>query len=375
MFVLKNERGAQMKRVLILLFTLTLVVGMVFAVGAADYKIGIMTGTVSQGEEEFMAAKDMIAKYGADVIIHRTYPDKFMDEQETTITQIVSIAADPAVKAIVICQAVPGTSAAIERVKEFRPDMFFVAGIPHEDPIMISEKADIVLETDNLKRGETIIKLAQKMGAEKFLHYSFPRHMSYELLSRRRDIFKETSEKLGMEFIEATAPDPTGDAGVPGAQQFILEDVPRQVAKHGENTAFFSTNCSMQEPLIRKVLDEGAIYAEQCCPSPYHAIPGALGIEIPADKAGNVEYLLNEVRAKVAAKGGTGRIATWKIPANMAILRAGTEYAVLVAEGKVDGYDFDTMYQVLSEVAGDIELSTYEDADNFLMFVAESIVF
>lgn len=364
-----------MKRVLILLFTLTLVVGMVFAVGAADYKIGIMTGTVSQGEEEFMAAKDMIAKYGADVIIHRTYPDKFMDEQETTITQIVSIAADPAVKAIVICQAVPGTSAAIERVKEFRPDMFFVAGIPHEDPIMIAEKADIVLETDNLKRGETIIKLAQKMGAEKFLHYSFPRHMSYELLSRRRDIFKETSEKLGMEFIEATAPDPTGDAGVPGAQQFILEDVPRQVAKHGENTAFFSTNCSMQEPLIRKVLDEGAIYAEQCCPSPYHAIPGALGIEIPADKAGNVEYLLDEVKAKVAAKGGTGRIATWKIPANMAILRAGTEYAVLVAEGKVDGYDFDTMYQVLSEVAGNIELSTYEDADNFLMFVAESIVF
>ncbi|MFW5856223.1 MAG: DUF3798 domain-containing protein, partial [Bacillota bacterium] len=235
-----------MKKFMVIIFTLSLVLGLAAAVGAADYKIGIMTGTVSQGEEEFMAAQDMIDKYGDDVITHRTYPDKFMDEQETTITQIVSMASDPEVKVIVICQAVPGTSAAIERVKEFRPDMFFIAGVPHEDPLMIADKADIVLETDNLKRGETIVELAHKMGAEKFLHYSFPRHMSYELLSRRRDIFKETCEELGMEFIEATAPDPTGDAGIPGTQQYILEDVPRQVEKHGKNVAFFSTNCSMQ---------------------------------------------------------------------------------------------------------------------------------
>ncbi|MFW6409661.1 MAG: DUF3798 domain-containing protein [Halanaerobiales bacterium] len=364
-----------MKKFMVIIFTLSLVLGLAAAVGAADYKIGIMTGTVSQGEEEFMAAQDMIDKYGDDVITHRTYPDKFMDEQETTITQIVSMASDPEVKVIVICQAVPGTSAAIERVKEFRPDMFFIAGVPHEDPLMIADKADIVLETDNLKRGETIVKLAHKMGAEKFLHYSFPRHMSYELLSRRRDIFKETCEELGMEFIEATAPDPTGDAGIPGTQQYILEDVPRQVEKHGKNVAFFSTNCSMQEPLIRKTLDEGAIYPEQCCPSPYHAMPGALGIEIPSDRAGDVEYLLNEIREKVGEKDGNGRVATWKVPANMAMVRSATEYAVRYAEGEVNGYDFDVMYDVLKEVAGNVELNKYEEADNFLMFVAESEIF
>ena len=364
-----------MKKIFVLLFVMTLLVGIGLTAEAVDYKIGIMTGTVSQGEEEFMAAQDMIDKYGEDVIIHRTYPDKFMDEQETTITQIVSMASDPKVKVMVICQAVPGTSAAIERVKEFRPDIFFIAGVPHEDPLMISDKADIVLETDNLKRGETIVKLAQKMGAKKFLHYSFPRHMSYELLSRRRDIFKETCKELGMEFIEATAPDPTGDAGIPGTQQFVLEDVPRQVEKHGKDTAFFATNCAMQEPLIRKTLDEGAIYAEQCCPSPYHAMPGALGIEIPSDKAGNVDFLLEEIKSKVADKNGTGRVATWKVPANMAMVRAGTEYAIKVAAGEVDGYDFDTMYEVMREVAGNIELRPYDEAENFLMFVAESVIF
>ena len=41
------------------------------------------------------------------MIKHVTYPDNFMQEQETTIAQIVQLAADKDVKAIVICQAVP----------------------------------------------------------------------------------------------------------------------------------------------------------------------------------------------------------------------------------------------------------------------------
>ncbi|MFW5855797.1 MAG: DUF3798 domain-containing protein, partial [Bacillota bacterium] len=128
-------------------------------------------------------------------------------------------------------------------------------------------------------------------------------------------------------------------------------------------------------PLIRKTLDEGAIYPEQCCPSPYHAMPGALGIEIPSDRAGDVEYLLNEIREKVGEKDGNGRVATWKVPANMAMVRSATEYAVRYAEGEVNGYDFDVMYDVLKEVAGNVELNKYEEADNFLMFVAESEIF
>ncbi|HHX08448.1 MAG TPA: DUF3798 domain-containing protein, partial [Chloroflexi bacterium] len=52
------------------------------------YKIGIMTGTVSQGEEEYQEAMNQIAKYG-DLIVHATYPDNFSTETETTISQVV----------------------------------------------------------------------------------------------------------------------------------------------------------------------------------------------------------------------------------------------------------------------------------------------
>src|ERR671912_193024 len=45
-----------------------------------DFKIGLMTGTVSQGEDEFRAGQMIVAKYGADHVKHVTYPDNFMQE-------------------------------------------------------------------------------------------------------------------------------------------------------------------------------------------------------------------------------------------------------------------------------------------------------
>ena len=341
------------------------------------FKIGIMTGTVSQGEEEFRAAEKLVKKYGADKVKHVTYPDKFAQEQETTIAQLTGLAADPEIKAIIICQAVPGTAAAIDKIRETRDDILFIAGVPHEDPETIASRADIVIETDNLKRGETIVELAAQMGAKTFIHYSFPRHMSMELLARRRDIMKEKAKELGIQFVELDAPDPTGDAGISGAQQFMIEDVPRQVEKYGKDTAFFNTNCGMQEPLIKTVLEKGAIYPEQCCPSPYHAYPGALGIEIPEDKAGDVNYMLEQIRTKIKDAGASGRFATWKVPANMAMIEAAFQYAMDYAEGEVEKFDKDHFVKLLKEATGDdnLSVSEYEGRPNFLLFVVSSEIF
>ena len=277
------------------------------------FKIGVMTGTVSQGEEEYRAAENVKKKYG-DMIVLQTYPDSFMKEQETTIANMLSLASDPDVKAIVMVQAVPGASAAIDKVRETRPDMFIIAGVPGEDPDMIASKADLVFQADELGMGTTIIAQAKKMGAKTFVHYSFPRHMSYQLLAMRRDIFKEQCEKNGIKFVDANAPDPTSDAGTNGAQQFILQDVPMKIKEYGKDTALFSTNCSMQEPLIKSTLEQGGIFPQQCCPSPYHGYPGALGIEIPEDKKGDVDYILDQISKKVAEGNGKGRFSTWPVP-------------------------------------------------------------
>ncbi len=341
------------------------------------FKIGIVTGTVSQGEEEFRAAENMVKKYGKNNIVHITYPDKFDQEQETTISQIASLATDEKIKAIVICQAVTGTAASIDKVKETRDDVLFVLGAPHEDPDTIASRADILLEPDQLKRGESIVKMAKEMGAETFIHYSFPRHMSMELLSQRRDIMKNTAKDIGLEFVEVDAPDPLGDSGIPGAQQFILEDVPRQVDKYGKDTAFFSTNCAMQEPLIKSALETGAIFPEQCCPSPYHAYPGALGLAIPEDKAGDLDYMTEQIKEKIAEKNGTGRFGTWKYPANMTMIEAGVEYAIAYGKGETDKFNEKVLLEKLKKVVGDsVEVRPIDNnKPNFLLIFMDSQIF
>ena len=129
--------------------------------------------------------------------------------------------------------------------------------------------------------GTKIPEKGEGNGSTTLIHYSFPAPLIYGNYSDpSADNDRRMVGKLGIKFVDVTAPDPTGDAGLGGAQQFILEDVPRQIAEYGKDTCFFSTNCGMQEPLIRSVWENGAILVQQCCPSPYHGYPAALDIDV-----------------------------------------------------------------------------------------------
>ena len=338
------------------------------AAPAENFKIGIITGTASQGNEEITQANKMKEKYG-DMIVTSTYPDNFDKETETVISNAVAMASDPDVKAIVWCQAIPGTSAAIDKVRETRPDMIFIAGTPGEDPGVIDPKADIVLQVDEPGCGITIPPQAAKQGAKTMIHYSFPRHMSYALIVARHENLKKYCAENGIELVDVTAPDPTGDSGITGAQQFILEDVPRQIEKYGKDTVFFTTNCGMQEPLIRKVFEEGAIYSLQCCPSPFHAFPAALNIDMSGHEA-DVSYMMEQLQAKTNEAGMQGRVSTWGVPCNMLFISAGVEYAKKVLEGKTNGVVLDdavlreTIQECANEFTEGMEMTLVNHEEN-----------
>lgn len=330
---------------------------------SSNYKIGIVTGTVSQGEEEYQAAQQMLTKYGKEKIVTTTYPDNFSTETEATIAQVVSLASDKDVKAIVFVQAVPGAAAAIDKVRETRPDMLFICGVIAEDPATIASKADISLLVDEISMGTSVIEQAVEQGAKTFVHISFARHLSYATIAARRELFVSTCEKLGIEYVEATAPDPTGDAGVSGAQQWIIENIPEYVKQYGKDTAFFSTNCAMQEPLIRTIAEENAIFPQQCCPSPYHGYPAAMGIDVTGHE-GDVDYMLDSITAKVAEYGNAGRMSTWSVPVNMLMVESGVKYAIEFCEGRTNGtVDEEVLFKIFNEVAGgqEVVVSNYED--------------
>ncbi|HOM73919.1 MAG TPA: DUF3798 domain-containing protein [Fervidobacterium sp.] len=366
-----------MKKLAVLLVTLVLVSSMF---GALGFKIGVVTGTVSQGEDEYRGAEAVVKKFGKE-IIHVTYPDMFMQEQETTIGRIVELAYDPQVKAIVVCQGVPGTTAAIRRVKEMRKDIVFVVGVPHEDPEVIASAADVVLEVDTPGRGKTIAELAKKMGVQTIIHYSFPRHMSMQLIAERKDIMEKTAKQLGINFVLVSAPDPLGEQGLTGAQQFILEDVPRQLAKYGPKTGFFSTNCGMQEPLQKAILKNGGYYLEPCCPSPTHGFPGSLGISIPDDKKGDMVYILRTIDKKIVEMGGAGRFATWPVPMNMLFVEAGVDIAVALVQKKTSATNLNAIKLIVTESAkkkypkASLQVRTFSPLKNYYLFIHDSIIF
>lgn len=279
-----------------------------------DFHIGIVTGTVSQSEDDLRGAEALISEYGSvsngGMIQHVTYPDNFMEEQETTISVIAGLADDPKMKAVIVNQAVPGTTEAFRRIKEKRSDIICIAGEAHEDPGVISTSADLAANNDFVARGYLIIHTAHELGCDTFVHISFPRHLSYETMSRRVAIMRATCEELGMKFVMETAPDPTSDVGVAGAQQYILEKVPAWIEQYGTKAAFFCTNDAHTEPLLKQLLTYGGYFIEADLPSPLMGYPGALGIDLSAE-AGNFPAILAKVESSIKDKGGAGRFGTW----------------------------------------------------------------
>ena len=310
------------------------------------YKIGIVTGSVSQSEDDRRGAEAFQKEYGEDMVQLAIYPDNFTEETETTIQSIVNLSADPLMKAIIVNQSVPGTTEAFRKIKETRPDIICIAGEAHEDLPEIGSAADLVTNNDFVSRGYLIIRTAHELGCDTFVHISFPRHMSYETMSRRVAIMKAACEEFGMKFVLETAPDPTSDVGVSGAQAYILEQVPAWVEKYGQNAAYFCTNDAHTEPLLKRLLEYGGYFIEADLPSPLMGYPGALGLDL-TEEAGDFEKILTKVESAIVEKGGADHFGTWAYSYGYTLSAGLALHAKNVLDGKSELKDMDDVAAAL----------------------------
>ncbi len=343
---------------------------------AGTFHIGIVTGTVSQSEDDRRGAEAFQAMYGEDVVTLATYPDNFTEELETTIQTIVNLSDDPDMKAIIVNQAVPGTTEAFRQIKDRRPDILCIAGESHEDLPEIGSAADLVCNNDFVARGYLIIRTAHELGCDTFVHISFPRHMAYETMSRRAAIMEAACEEFGMTFVQETAPDPTSDVGIPGAQAYILEQVPVWVERYGENAAYFCTNDAHTEPLLKQLFEYGGYFIEADLPSPLMGYPGALGLDL-TEEAGDFEAILAKVEEAVVAAGGAERFGTWAYSYGYTTSAGLAQHALNVLNGESELADIDDIakaYEVFSPGAewngsGYTNATTGVKADNtFLVY-------
>ena len=356
----------------------------------SPFHIGVCTSTVTQGEDEVRGAEQLIKEYGSaargGMIRHISYPDDFMSQQETVISNLVSLADDPLMKVVVVCQGIPGVAEAFQRIRARRPDILLLTGMPHEDPLVIQKAASLVVDADVLSRGYTIPWAAHQMGARTLVHISFPRHMSYETLGRRRAIMEAACKDLGMRFAFETSPDPTSDVGVAGAQQFILEKVPhwlRKYGPHGEKVAMFCTNDAQTEPLIKQLAaSKNGIFVEPDSASPLMGFPGALGLDLSAEK-GNFPAIMKKIESTLVAKGDSGRLGTWAYSTGFTLVAGLGELGKRVVEGKAKITNTKDIYAALGKYtpgakwngAYYTDMSTGVRAKNELLVYMDTYVF
>lgn len=322
-------------------------------VASANYKIGIMTPTVSQSEESYRAA-EILQKANPDKVVLATFPDKFATEQETTISTALSLASDPDVKAIIFSQAVQGTAAACQKIREVRPDILLIAAGYQDDSATTSANCDVFYHANVPKMGFQMVDELSDMGAKTFVHYSFPRHLAWQPTADRLQNMKDRCAELGLTLVETTTPDPMSDAGTSGTQQFVLEDVPRAVDQYGAETAFFGTNTAQQEPMIKCVVDTRSYFTYPADPSPFVGFPAALGIEVPDDKLYDTEYMMTAIADKLAEADMTGHMGTWTAPVMTLFMTGSYAYAEAFCEGRTGGekLDAEVFREALSEAAG-----------------------
>ena len=338
-----------------------------------NWKIAIVT-QLPWGDE-YNSAKELITKYGEDRIIHAIWP--ISHEEQLSIDVLGNIAADPDIKAIIL-QGSLYSGVAIDRARELRGDDIFIAAFnQYENVEVIAAKVDLILQVSNELTAELTAVQAKTMGADTIGFYSFERHLEIPTVVQRRERMKTKAEELGMKFVDLDAPDPIRSS-TSETQQFLTEDVPRQVAELGVNTAFYGTHCAMQAPLQRQVVQTGTLYPIPCCPSPFHRFPEVFNIP---ERQGTGEFAQNpegpegdyieiteprdtisfvdDLRAAIAAEGATGRLSTWPIWDTVMWQALGTMYAIEWIHGRAPQEPGVIDLDLLNTLAEDYTESLY----------------
>jgi hypothetical protein len=214
------------------------------------------------------------------------------------------------------------------------------------------------------------------------VHISFPRHMSVETLTRRRMVFEEACKDLGIMWVFETAPDPLSDIGIVGAQQYLLENVPKWVEKYGTNASFYCTNDAHTEPLIRQVVEYGGTFVEASLPSPLLGFPGALGIDLSAEK-GNFGAIMKKIEEVLVSKNAGGRLGTWSYSFPFCATTGLVEHAVNVINGDSKMTDMQDLLKAFAKhtPGADWAGSFYVDGttgvklDNYVLLLQDTYIF
>lgn len=336
---------------------------------AVKDKIAIITGSMEQDAQAYQAAMKMCELYGEDIV-----SVIYEDSSPASLARVAALAEDAEIKAAIIVQENCAVYPAIEMLRQVSPEMLILCGAASDDVSAVAAKADAVFMPDTVSVGLSAVDEAASMGATAFIHYSYAGLLTSDVVAELREQMIERCEINGIVYYDVTAPDPSGSAGLESAQQFIKDDVMRQIAQHGVDAAFFSLEHEFQAPLISAVFEQGAIFPSQSCQNPFCGYQEALGVDV-SGREGDASYMLNAVKEKLSERGQQNRMAVWGMSLNAAMVRCGVEYAYRFIQDTTDGRaDEKVLLSMLKKLTGG-ESSSVSVNGNVYYIMCESYDF
>jgi DNA-binding LacI/PurR family transcriptional regulator len=349
------------------------------------FHIGLVTSSGALGEDELLAVRQMESLYGlagqGGRIRHAVFPENYLEDLETAVSRITDLAADPLMRVIIVNEAVPGTAEAFRLIRSKRPEIFLLAAESHEDFQLISETADLAVSSDFMARAYLIPRTVQKLGAETFVHISFPRHMISEAGSRKRAAMEEACQELGLKFVYENSPDPLAAEGLQGARDFISENVPKWLEKYGPKTAFYTTSPAQTAPLISRIVELGGYFAEADDSSPLLGYPEALAQDV-GSLGGDWTAVLDRLEKTAVRLGAGGRLGTWTASMSFSHTAGLVEFGRMLAAGQVQKDDYQALIRCYEKFSPGVKWSggSYFDRegqtlDNVFLLFQDTYIF
>lgn len=314
-------------------------------------RIAIVTAPAGLGGDEARAGRELERRWPGRVR-HITFPAEYILERATLAAQLRGLAQDTSIKIMVVAQAVPGVVETAIEIRATRPDLRIALISPGGDTADVAAACDLALQPDEPRRGVALAEQAAAMGARAFVHYEVPRDSADSLRMARRRAIERTCRRRGLAFVAVTTLDPQDEAGPNPAERFIREDVWQRLDSLGTATAFFATDCALQAPMMRAVLDSGGVVPGACCPSPLLGLPEALGLRFPEERAVMPDSVREDLARALEARGATGRFADWPVPMSGVATRAAAALLLDAWAGKADPRDPATVQRYLEAEAG-----------------------
>jgi hypothetical protein len=306
-----------------------------------DFKVIVFTESKNVNKDQYDAVNTLVKdikkkkleeeekgkKNPKQEIIHEVLPANFEKNPSETEKKIEKLAKDKTVQAFVIATEKPGLLPALKNVKKKRPEVITMSAPMGESVNDLSEYVDVNLGMNPKQRAISMVKLAKKLGAKTFVHYSTPQDLTDKKILERKDQIKIACKDEQIGFVEIGLPNYTNDQEKEVMKDFLEKNIESQVKKFGKDINVFGANEDLDTIILDKAKDLKYIVAEQSTPNPTKSYPEVMGFKVAKKDEVNYEKLNDKISEGAKKYGLSSRLGGYIMPYDVFLTRFATDLA------------------------------------------------